>query len=288
MKKRDAEAQRIVDGVGIRSLEARDGKIHLTLQGAREVAAVWCQTARTMLADAPNYAETAVEFGDTPGERFAFTIQRVGKLTPHEARQEAEAKATELQQHMDADHKVLIELGVLAAAYKRVAADAISGLEHISMDTDEDRDLHARLIAGFKAALDTANEQQRALAGRIRVDNPGAEPDIAQTVCPVRFSAWNDVRALPRGSPESKSVGSAPFVCAGEYPGIARNLSSMCARSSSALNGRRVDQPITSAPEVRESYVREPCWREINALRSAAPFGARFLGRARAGQLSPR
>lgn len=101
------------------------------------------------------------EWPNTFGDEFADTV--AGVAIEH-------IDAADLQHHIDADHKVLIDLGVLAAAYKKVATDAIAGLEHISMDTDENRDLHARLTVGLTAALETANEQQRSMTDRIRAD----------------------------------------------------------------------------------------------------------------------
>jgi hypothetical protein len=77
----------------------------------------------------------------------------------------------QLQQHIDADHDVLVKLGVVAAEFKKIAADAISALQRIDMDTDEDRDLHIRLIASFTAALDAANERQRELTAAVRASN---------------------------------------------------------------------------------------------------------------------
>jgi hypothetical protein len=96
--------------MGIRSMEIRDGAIDLDMKPAAEATAMWVGIARTMLGDAPNYTETAFD-GPAPErdhegllemrvgvpelpERYTFTLQRVGfgKLTPHEARQRAEAE----------------------------------------------------------------------------------------------------------------------------------------------------------------------------------------------------
>lgn len=74
-----------------RDAEARERWIQR--QPARDMVAQWVGAARAMLGDAPNCTETPVEMvvkvGEAP-ERFAFTLQRVGKVTPHEARQAAE------------------------------------------------------------------------------------------------------------------------------------------------------------------------------------------------------
>lgn len=99
-------AQHYVDDTHIRSMEFRNGA-ELDLVPAQDMVAVWVATARTMLGDAPNYSETRV---DLPAEkvemelklageldRYVFTVQRAGKLTPHEARVQAEAKLVEMQ-----------------------------------------------------------------------------------------------------------------------------------------------------------------------------------------------
>jgi len=93
----EAAAQRWLDNqlaeTGIRAMDFRNGAA-MELEPAREMVAHWVGAARGMLGDAPNYSETPVEMvvkvGEDP-ERFAFTLQRVGKLTPHQARQQAEA-----------------------------------------------------------------------------------------------------------------------------------------------------------------------------------------------------
>lgn len=97
-------AQHYVDDTHIRSMEFRNGA-EMELVPAQDMVAVWVATARTMLGDAPNYSETRV---DLPAEkvemelklagevdRYVFTVQRAGKLTPHEARVRAEAERDE-------------------------------------------------------------------------------------------------------------------------------------------------------------------------------------------------
>lgn len=79
---------------GIKAMEFRAG-MSMELEPAREMVAHWVGAARGMLSDAPNYSETPIEMhvkvAESP-ETFAFTLQRVGKLTPHQARQKAEAE----------------------------------------------------------------------------------------------------------------------------------------------------------------------------------------------------
>lgn len=86
-------AQQMIDASRLRSLRAEDGAAVLEAEPAREIVAAWVMASRGLLEGAENYAEISLEFGDRArGERYAFTLQRVGKLTPHEARKAAEAK----------------------------------------------------------------------------------------------------------------------------------------------------------------------------------------------------
>jgi hypothetical protein len=82
---------------GIKAMEFRGG-MSMELEPAREMVAHWVGAARGMLGDAPNYSETPIEMhvkvAESP-ETFAFTLQRVGKLTPHQARQRAERERDE-------------------------------------------------------------------------------------------------------------------------------------------------------------------------------------------------
>lgn len=82
----------------VRALRAEDGAAVLETVVAREAAAHWVMAARALLEGAENYSETSMEFADRPrGERYAFTVQRVGRHTPHELRRAAEAERDELR-----------------------------------------------------------------------------------------------------------------------------------------------------------------------------------------------
>jgi hypothetical protein len=93
---RDRWVQKQLDQTGIRSADFRNG-MTMEIEPARELVAHWVGAARAMIGDAPNYTETPIEMhvkvAESP-ERFAFVLQRVapGALTPHEARQKAEAE----------------------------------------------------------------------------------------------------------------------------------------------------------------------------------------------------
>lgn len=93
-----------LEQTGIRSMDFRNGT-HMELEPARELLAHWVAAARTMLGDAPNYTETKlsmdVKVAESP-EMYTLVIQRhaPGALTPHEARQKAEARVAELEQQL--------------------------------------------------------------------------------------------------------------------------------------------------------------------------------------------
>lgn len=79
----------------LRAMDFTNGA-HMEMEPAREVAALWVGAARGLLENAENYSEISMEFkagGDY--QRYAFTCQKVGKLTPHEARRKAEAERDE-------------------------------------------------------------------------------------------------------------------------------------------------------------------------------------------------
>lgn len=81
----------------LRSMEFRNGSWEMSLEGARDMAAAYTAMAKTLLGDAPNYSETKLSFdvkvAESP-ELYTIVVQRhaPGALTPHEARQKAEAE----------------------------------------------------------------------------------------------------------------------------------------------------------------------------------------------------
>ncbi|MFF1444187.1 hypothetical protein [Streptomyces sp. NPDC058295] len=84
--------QKQLDETGLKSMDFRNG-MAMDIEPAREMVAHWVGAARGMLGNAPNYSETPVtmdvKVAESP-ETFAFTLQRVGKITPHQARLKAE------------------------------------------------------------------------------------------------------------------------------------------------------------------------------------------------------
>ncbi|QLJ06789.1 hypothetical protein HZZ00_37815 (plasmid) [Streptomyces sp. NEAU-sy36] len=103
-----AAAQQWIDKqlaeTGIRAMDFRNG-MQMELEPARELLAAQVAAARAMLGDAPNYTETKLEFdvkvAESP-ELYTIVIQRhaPGALTPHEARQKAEARVAELEEEL--------------------------------------------------------------------------------------------------------------------------------------------------------------------------------------------
>ncbi|MCC9307728.1 hypothetical protein LN042_11570 [Kitasatospora sp. RB6PN24] len=83
--------------LGIHYADFRAGRWEMDLAMAREMAAAYVAMAKTLLGDAPNYSETRLEFdvkiAEQP-ETYTLVVQRHASdaLTPHEARQRAEAE----------------------------------------------------------------------------------------------------------------------------------------------------------------------------------------------------
>lgn len=101
----DRMADRLLAETNLRAMDFRNG-MSMEIEPARALAANFVGAARAMLCDAPNYSETPLEFSfglAGKSERFAFIVQRVGAgaLTPHEARQAAEAAMSQWKQAHD-------------------------------------------------------------------------------------------------------------------------------------------------------------------------------------------
>jgi hypothetical protein len=111
----DRYVKQLVEETRIRSLEIRNGKFELDMEAARELTAHFVAAARTMLGDAPNYAETKVEFmvkvAESP-DFYTLVVQRhgPGRLTPHEARLKAEAEVERLNAMLAEAQQTLLEL----------------------------------------------------------------------------------------------------------------------------------------------------------------------------------
>jgi hypothetical protein len=95
----NADAEAIARQATFMGMTVEEGALALNLGPPRELVIAWVDAARKMLGDAENYSETRIDFpavsmelkaaGEV--ERYVFTVQRAGKVTPHEARRGAEA-----------------------------------------------------------------------------------------------------------------------------------------------------------------------------------------------------
>lgn len=101
----EPDAEELVNQTEMLGFGVERGVATLSLKPPREIVLAWVAAAREMLGDAPNYSETRIDFPTEKAEmevsaageveRFVFTVQRAGKLTPHEARRKAEAERDE-------------------------------------------------------------------------------------------------------------------------------------------------------------------------------------------------
>lgn len=101
----NARANALVEQTDLKGLTVEEGAVVLELGPPRALVIAWVDAARKMLGDAPNYSETRVDFPGTSMEikaageleRYVFTVQRAGKVTPHEARVAAETERDTLR-----------------------------------------------------------------------------------------------------------------------------------------------------------------------------------------------
>ncbi|MFJ1782572.1 hypothetical protein ACIOKA_38335 [Streptomyces anulatus] len=91
----DLAAEILVDGTMMRSLTIRDGVATLELAEATEMVRIFAAGMRGALDGATNYVEMEMTDGST-GEGFTVTVRRRERPTPHELRQQAEARVGEL------------------------------------------------------------------------------------------------------------------------------------------------------------------------------------------------
>lgn len=108
----DGAADALVQQARFKGMSVEDGAAVLELESPREIVIAWVWAARQMLGEAPNYSETRIDFPTESAsmevkaagelDRYVFTVQRAGKLTPHEARQQAEAERDALRAELDA------------------------------------------------------------------------------------------------------------------------------------------------------------------------------------------
>ncbi|MBY8341840.1 hypothetical protein JYK17_17570 [Streptomyces sp. KC 17012] len=163
---RDEEArerwiQKQLDETGLRSMDFRNGAT-MELEPARELVAYWVGAARAMLGDAENYSETPVSMevkvAEDP-ERFAFTLQRVGKITPHEARQQAEQRAEQAEAAIES-------VRGLATRLEEFAENALK---------TDDRQLYAAIARDLRTQLEGLATEPRLLGCGLCYEENGEE-----------------------------------------------------------------------------------------------------------------
>jgi hypothetical protein len=96
----NAAAEALVRQTTLKGMSVEDGATLLELGPPRELVIAYVDAARKLLGDAPNYSETRIDFPAVSMEfkaagefeRYILTVQRAGKVTPHDARRKAEAE----------------------------------------------------------------------------------------------------------------------------------------------------------------------------------------------------
>ncbi len=93
----DAETKRIVAETGFAGMDIVDGEVQLRIRHAREFAAAVVASfdEMTRAAGAENYTETEVTITDPDPDnyrKYRFIVVKPGKKSPHELRQEADAR----------------------------------------------------------------------------------------------------------------------------------------------------------------------------------------------------
>ena len=93
-----------------------------------------------------------------------------------------------LRAHLDTDHGIMVQLGI-------IADHALKMLEHVNMDTTEDRELHARAVSALRGRLDE-------LAGKMKEMNEAARDAGATSrhgTLPEGFASSNASRSRQSG-----------------------------------------------------------------------------------------
>jgi hypothetical protein len=127
--------------LGIKWADFRAGRWEMDLAGGHDFAASYVAAARALLGDAPNYSETKLEFdvkiAESP-EMYTLVVQRhsPGALTPHEARQRAEAERDRLRVAAQSAAVLLRSIADNATAGRPQDIDAI---RHAATALDDTR-----------------------------------------------------------------------------------------------------------------------------------------------------
>jgi hypothetical protein len=200
---------RILDTSYFREMTTENGRTHLALQPAREVVQLYFAAARAMLGAAENYVEFEMQMAGE-ADRFAFVIQRLDGLTPHQSRQRAERERDQARAERDET--------------RRAGVAAVSELEGLLVQARTERDevraraegladsLGARIAAHHVAMGDASRlawrvvelrqaleRVEKDLADAIRADDLGNE--VNETLDCVRSAQGNVAAALARTDP---------------------------------------------------------------------------------------
>lgn len=155
----DEAAQALVDQTRMKGMSVQDGAATLELEPAHELVVAWVAAARTMLGDAPNYSETRIDFPTAKAEmevklageyeRFVFTLQRAGKVTPHEARKLAESERDEARQELATTREKLHHLDLIMGEVRELAEVDGEATDELVVHTLQERlsDASKKLLA---------------------------------------------------------------------------------------------------------------------------------------------
>ncbi|MGW2845386.1 hypothetical protein [Streptomyces sp. NPDC001274] len=104
----DLAAEILVDGTMMRSLTIKDGVATLELAEATEMVRIFAAGMRGCLDGhgASNYVEMEMTDGET-GQGYTVTVRRRERPTPHEFRQQAEARANGLAAELEETRRAL-------------------------------------------------------------------------------------------------------------------------------------------------------------------------------------
>lgn len=108
----DLAAEILADGTLMRALTVKDGEVCLELEPATDMLKLFVATMRGVLHGygAENYVETEMQApaismdlrdSDTPYDSYTVTVQRREGTTPHQFRQQAEARVAELEAELE-------------------------------------------------------------------------------------------------------------------------------------------------------------------------------------------
>lgn len=254
----DLAAEILVDGTMMRALTIRDGVATLELAEATEMVRIFAAGMRGALDGATNYVEMEMTDGST-GEGFTVTVRRRERPTPHELRQQAEARVERLTAELVVARQLL---GTSAAEGGSVAEQEPTslrwGLDDVMYGDD---DTTTVLLSGpdrepYWLELDP----ERTAALRDALDGPAAPPAPADRAAVLREAA--------------DFVGNDDTCdCGGCDTCIPRRLADRL-RALAADAAAGVQPPTSEARPVETEWVLETLWRTTGEWRRHWPARA--------------